>query len=33
MDVYHYKRQIDKQRFDSLEELSALDQEMGMGYE
>ena len=25
-DVYHYKHQIYKQRFDTLEELSALDQ-------
>ena len=32
-DVYQYKHQIDKQRFDTLDELSALDQEMGLGYE
>ena len=32
-DVYDYKQQINQQRLATLEELSALDQEMGMGYE
>lgn len=32
-DVYQYKHQIDKKRFNALDELSELDQEMGLGYE
>ena len=32
-NVYNYKHLIDKQRVTALEELSALDQEMNMGYE
>ncbi|BFM09259.1 helix-turn-helix domain-containing protein [Halioxenophilus aromaticivorans] len=32
-DVHSYKQEIDQQRLAALEELSALDQSMGMGYE
>jgi excisionase family DNA binding protein len=31
-DVMHYKQSIDRNRLKSLEELSALDQELGLGY-
>jgi excisionase family DNA binding protein len=31
-DLMAYKRKIDRQRFKALEELSALDQELGFGY-
>jgi excisionase family DNA binding protein len=32
-DVMNYKRKIDGERLKALEELSALDQELGLGYE
>lgn len=32
-DVQHYKSKLEAQRLETLAELSALDQEMGMGYE
>lgn len=33
MDVRNYQEQLEAQRLATLEELSALDQELGLGYE
>ncbi len=32
VDVMQYKRQLDEQRLATLDELSALDQELNLGY-